>query len=575
MAAEMFWDKQIAVEEIGGVPFRMYTNRPHRAEQLLALADRYDERPHLIHADRVVSFAGLQRGSAEKARTLRDDGVRPGNKVLLLGWNSPDWVMNFWACIRIGAIPVLANAWWGEQDIQYALDLLKPALILADARCEGKISAPWRRGSWTADENAPADKTDPVYDLHATPPGEDETAVIIFTSGTEGRAKAVVLTYRALLSGLQMMLHITHQLPLRWEEAKSEISLHTGPLFHVGGPQVMLRSMAVGTTLVFPTGRFEPVEVLSLIEQHRVTRWTARPHHDQPRDRAPRHTHEGFAQLGCDRHGRRTGQPRSPRAIARRLAGCPAARGRRLRPDREHRPCDDGVRRGNRQISRHQRPAAASGRDIDRAARGIAGWRDPDPLADADVGLLRHGPVADQQGRRLHSGDLGKVDETGRLWITGRTKDIIIRGGENIAPASVEKALAALPEVAEVAVIGVPHPDLGEEVMAFVVLKREATIKQLQEQLRGSLGIVCRTQQVALADRTASDQPDRQDRQASACRESQSGNGRGSNCRARLIWIAPAPTLASGDHEGPKRKWICSPFSTSRRRCASTAVRTV
>ena len=87
----------------------------------------------------------------------------------------------------------------------------------------------------------------------------------------------------------------------------------------------------------------------------------------------------------------------------------------------------------------------------------------------------------------LHSGDLGKVDETGRLWITGRTKDIIIRGGENIAPASVEKALAALPEVAEVAVIGVPHPDLGEEVMAFVVLKSEATAKQLQDQLRGSL----------------------------------------------------------------------------------------
>ena len=140
MSAEMFWNKQIAVEEIGGVPFRMYTNRPRRVEQLLALADRWDARPHLIHADRVVSFAGLQRGSADKARQLRDAGARPGDRIILLGWNSPDWVMNFWACIRIGAIPVLANAWWGEQDIQYALELLKPALVLADARSEGRNS---------------------------------------------------------------------------------------------------------------------------------------------------------------------------------------------------------------------------------------------------------------------------------------------------------------------------------------------------------------------------------------------------------------------------------------------------
>ena len=65
------WTDRIAVEEIGGVPFRMYTKRPHRAEQLLALADQYDERPHIIHGDRVVSFSGLQRGSAQKAITLR------------------------------------------------------------------------------------------------------------------------------------------------------------------------------------------------------------------------------------------------------------------------------------------------------------------------------------------------------------------------------------------------------------------------------------------------------------------------------------------------------------------------
>ena len=69
----------------------------------------------------------------------------------------------------------------------------------------------------------------------------------------------------------------------------------------------------------------------------------------------------------------------------------------------------------------------------------------------------------------LHTGDLGRIDDDGHLWITGRLKDIIIRGGENIAPTAVERALLAIPGVSEAAVFGVPHPDLGEEVMAVVV----------------------------------------------------------------------------------------------------------
>jgi acyl-CoA synthetase (AMP-forming)/AMP-acid ligase II len=87
----------------------------------------------------------------------------------------------------------------------------------------------------------------------------------------------------------------------------------------------------------------------------------------------------------------------------------------------------------------------------------------------------------------LHTGDLGRVDEDGYLWITGRAKDMIIRGGENIAPAAVEEALAGIPGVVESAVFGVPHPDLGEEVMAAVVVEDGLTAEQLREQLRPRL----------------------------------------------------------------------------------------
>src|ERR1700738_5369318 len=85
----------------------------------------------------------------------------------------------------------------------------------------------------------------------------------------------------------------------------------------------------------------------------------------------------------------------------------------------------------------------------------------------------------------LHTGDLGRIDEDGYLWVTGRSKDMIIRGGENIAPAAVERALMTIPGVAEAVVFGVPHADLGEEVMAVVVVDDDLTASQLQEQLKG------------------------------------------------------------------------------------------
>jgi acyl-CoA synthetase (AMP-forming)/AMP-acid ligase II len=480
------WSDRIVVEDVGGVPYRMYARRPHRVEQILALADRWGERPHLIHGERSVSFAGLRRGAADKARQLVDGGVGPRDHVMLFGWNSPDWVMNFWACIQIGAIPVLANAWWGDSEVDDALRLTRPRLVLADERSAGKIPASWTKGAWAADETAAA-ALPPSAGANESPTGENETAVIVFTSGTEGMAKAVVLPHRALLAGLQMMLHITKQLPPAFDGAKSEVALHTGPLFHVGGPQVMLRSIAVGNTLVFPRGRFDPADVLALIERHKVNRWTAVPTMiTRVLDHPDLHTRDlrSLRAIGTG------GTPVSPDLLRRLSTAIPDAHPsvaigygmtENTGPATSASGADTARHPGTCgrplpcvEIRIEPRPGLPDGEVLVRSPTQMSGYYGVDPS-----------PI-DEDGW-LHTGDLGTMDEAGRLWITGRSKDLIIRGGENIAPAAVERALTSLPQVAEAAVVGVPHPELGEEVFAFVVLRSPVAPAQLQADLRPML----------------------------------------------------------------------------------------
>jgi len=269
-----FWNKQIAVERIGGIPFRMYSDRPRRIDHILPLASQWGSRPYVVQGERVVTFDSLGPASTAKTGELLAAGVRPGDHVLILGWNSPDWILNFWACVRIGAVPALGNAWWSEEELAHALSLLQPILVLADARGAAKVPAIWRRGTWEADERATAA---PPADPKAAPVDENDPAAIIFTSGTEGRAKAVVLAHRSLLANQMMLLNITRRLPWQSDGAAGEVCLHTGPLFHIGGVGALLRGVIVGNTLVFPRGRYEPAEALELIQRYRISCWNAVP----------------------------------------------------------------------------------------------------------------------------------------------------------------------------------------------------------------------------------------------------------------------------------------------------------
>lgn len=478
------WGSSIAVEQINGVPYKMYSERPRRVESLLQFCTRWSDRTHVVQGEEVVTFADLARKVDAQAAQLLELGLKPGDHVLLLGWNSADWIANFWACLKAGGVPVLGNGWWSQSELNGALELLSPAITLADAHGLAKMPSGWKTGQWFAPDqgNDAANLQWPVSD------DENAPAAVIFTSGTEGRPKAVVLSHRSLLAGLHMLLHVTRRLPHQLDDATPrDIGLHTGPLFHIGGVQTLLRAVVIGGTLVMPKNKFDPAEALALIEQYEVTRWSAVP---TMVSRLLEHPDVNTRKLTSLRSLTVGGAPVHAELLTRMRGGLPGIEPR--------------IATGYGLSENGGQATAASGAET--AARpGSSGkplscveieFRQRDGLPDGEI-LLRSptqmsGYYASQSSPIdaegwLHTGDIGYLDDAGHLWITGRCKDVIIRGGENISPVSVERALMEIPGIAEAVVFAMPHADLGEEVMAIVVDPQQRSAQQLREQLKGKL----------------------------------------------------------------------------------------
>lgn len=476
------WGKEVATETVRGIPFRMYTERPRRVEHLLEFAARWGARPHILLGERVLSFEDLRHAVQAKARVLLQQGVEHGERVFLLGWNSAEWVVNFWACLQAGAVPVLANAWWSENEVRSGLDQLQPAAVLADAKTAAKLPPDVHLIPWEID-------TTPCSTVATAPDAgsEEEIALIIFTSGTSGQPKAVLLSHRAVLARLQMTLHITRKLPQQIEAPTDDVTLITGPLFHVGGMQTLLRALVVGETLVLPSGRFDPADVLTMVERHKVTRWNAVPTMvtrllDHPN--LARHDLSSLKSISVG------GAPVHAELMQRVRASLPSVSPRI--------PTGYGLTENGGQAtasagSEEAGQLGSTGKPlpcVEISFKAHPGLPDGEVLLRSPTQMsgyygLEESPI-DAEGW-LHTGDLGRLDERGHLWITGRCKDMIIRGGENIAPAAIERALMNIAGVTEAAVFGIPHGDLGEEVMAVVVTDADLTPERLQEQLRGQI----------------------------------------------------------------------------------------
>lgn len=475
-AGQSRWGRRVVRADIAGTrSCLVYEQRPHSIAELLLELRRWDDSIFLVSNDRRITYAAHETAVRHTADELSRLGVKRGDRVLMLAANSPEMIAAWWATTAIGAVLVLGNAWWSDDEVTHAIDVTTPKLAIVDERCAKRL--PQAVPRYAIETIADAFESQQQR-VRAVDVEEDDPAVILFTSGTTGRPKGAVLSHRAVIANLQNLLVATRQLPDRIDPGSTKaIYLLAFPLFHMSGMQTILLAALGGGRLVFRHGRFDAGKILDLIEREHVTHFGLVPTMasrilDDPRI--------ADADLTSVRSITTGGMPVSADLLVRIRARFPnVSRGLgqiyglseaggvltiasgddcKLRPTTVGRPLpvvelrvdspdDDGI-----------------GEILARSPTNMSGyWAHED---DATV---------DSEGW-LHTGDLGRVDEDGYLHILGRSKDVIIRAGENIAAPAVEECLMQHPAVAETMVVGLPHNDLGEEVAAVVVLAANADV---------------------------------------------------------------------------------------------------
>ena len=492
---------EVVTELVRGVPMHVYKNR-HRSLRALfdASVTRYADRDHVVFGERRTTFEQLEGRVAALAGGLARRGIGHGDRVAILAANHPAWVETLWATTRLGAILVGLNGWWAADELDYALRDSSPRVLIVDTKRLERIADVL--GPESPVEHVvvvDGDGTEPgateTYeqlfddepDVGEHPVDEDDVAVILYTSGTTGRSKGAMWTHRSMLSALQSNAHLLARsradMPPATEAptkgSRSGIAILVSvPLFHTSGLQAsVVAAMASGAKAVILEGRFRPEEVLRLVDEEKISAWGAVPTMVLQVLDHPDVEKYDLSSLRSISYG---GSPSSTdlQARARETLGVAARVGNAYgltettaavitingdefyeRPDSVGRPHplvevriadDDG----------NALPPGQLGEIQIKAPMVMAGyWQNEDATASA----LTEG--------WLRTGDIGEVDADGYVYVRDRKKDMIIRGGENVYCAEIEDRIEQHPAVVESAVVGVPHPVLGEEVKAIVRLR--------------------------------------------------------------------------------------------------------
>ncbi|MEV8093649.1 class I adenylate-forming enzyme family protein [Kitasatospora sp. NPDC085879] len=469
-----------------------YVRGPRTLRELFDATLAHGDRPFLVAGERVWTFAEHHAAASAVAHRFRTVyGLRPGDRVAIAMRNLPEWQIAFWAAQAAGLVAVPLNAWWGAEELARALDDCAPGLVVTDRERAGR-TADWAAvngvplltvgAAGTGGTAGPHDRFEdlPLTGLPAPEPvaGPDDPATLIYTSGTTGRPKGVAASHANWCAGAHTPRFFAAGAALCRGEAPQAAPpptvLMTFPFFHVAAFTSVFLAMAAGGTTVL-MHRWEADAARELIARHRVTIFAGVPTTALGLLDAADAAGDPLASLTMVSTGGAPAPPGLAGRIARTFGGRVEARnGYGLTET-----CGGVTANvGARYLARPE----SIGRPCPAVEVRIAG-PDGAPLPDGEIGelLLRGQPVflgyrGDPEATAaaftadgwFRTGDLARRAD-GEVYVVDRLKDVVIRGGENVYCGEVEGVLLSHPDIADAAVVGVPHPLLGEEVAAVVV----------------------------------------------------------------------------------------------------------
>ena len=432
-----------------------------------AHADRVDHPFLRVPGGATLGYGDVDARSAALAGALRELGVGVGDRVVVQVDKSTDGVALYLACLRAGAVFLPLNTAYTAAEVGFFVGDATPALVVARPGADlGEPAAPIATLGVDGDGSLAdaAEAAEPFDDVVERAP--DDLAAMLYTSGTTGRSKGAMLTHANLESNGRALHRI-------WAFEPDDVLLHTLPIFHVHGLFVALHCAMLAAAEVIFLPRFDPDAVVAALPEATVMMGV-------PTQYGRLVDHAGFDARACERVRLLTsGSAPMTEATHRRVTERTGHRiverygmteagiitsnpydGERIPgtvgfalPDVELRVADDdGV----------ELATGETGTVEIRSPGLFAGyWQLPEKTAS------EHRP-----GGWFVTGDVGSLDAEGRLTLEGRSSDMIISGGYNVYPKEIELVLDEVPGVVETAVIGVPHADFGEAVVAVVVRDR-------------------------------------------------------------------------------------------------------
>jgi long-chain acyl-CoA synthetase len=432
-----------------------------------------------IHlGDQTTSYGELDDQSARVAGLLAARGIAPGTPIGIMLPNVPEFASVYYGILRTGAVVVPMNPLLKAREIAYYLGDSGAPVIFAWHLTGSEVEIGAKEAGAEAILVDPATFPDILATASPAPQVVDraayDTAVVLYTSGTTGHPKGAELTHANLINNVEVSAADLFQL------GPDDLIFGGLPLFHAFGQTCTLNAAIMTGASLTVLPRFDAAKALGILADQRVTIFAGVPTMFSALLHVPdRSDYDVSALRLCI-----SGGAAMPVEVLRQFEDafdCIVLEGYGLsetspvasfnHPGRERKPGSIGTPiRGV-----EMRVVDASGAEVPQGEVGEIAIRGHNIMK----GYLNK-PEATAEAVSadgwFRTGDIGRVDEDGYYYIVDRKKDLIIRGGYNIYPREIEEVLYEHPEVAEAAVVGMPHPELGEEVGAAVALKPGATV---------------------------------------------------------------------------------------------------